>query len=184
MLDPTRIPRGKNLGDRIALFGPMCVGKTHIAKWLEEEYGYTRIAFADELKRIAKEMLGVEKKDAKSRVIYQQLGDTMRALYDDVWIKPVLDKVARYPKRAWVVDDVRYVNEYEALEKAGFIMARVTVPERIRQERIRLLYPDTDASTQQHSSETALGEYEGHVTLLSDNGSVFPDVEKVVFWGK
>lgn len=171
-------------GDRIAFFGKMAVGKSHCANILVAEYGYGKIAFADRLKKLARELFFIEGKDGPARKIYQELGSALRSINEDVWISPVLQRIAEFPNRPWVIDDVRYPNEYRALEEAGFLMVRVMAYEFIRQERIQTLYPATDKEAQRHISETALDSFEGDAFIVSVDGSTPTQLERLTNWGK
>ena len=69
---------------RIALVGNMRSGKDTFADVLINEKGYTKIAFADELKRICKELFPEQFRNGnKPREILQSVGKCMRSIdYD------------------------------------------------------------------------------------------------------
>ena len=152
-----RLSRPKNRMDRLAFAGPMCVGKTTLADGLAGLYdGYTKIAFADTLKGLAYSLYGVQGKDNESRKLLQELADDLKKWDYAVFIKSLLTKAELLIKdghEKLVVDDVRFREEAEALQKNGFVLFRVTCEENVRRNRIKTLYPDMDSSRMNHPSE-------------------------------
>ena len=51
----------------IAFYGPMCSGKTYLAKFLVENYGYEKVGFADKLKEVAADLFGIDPNDLETR---------------------------------------------------------------------------------------------------------------------
>jgi hypothetical protein len=138
---------------RVAFFGPMCVGKTWCADILANELDFEKLSFATAVKDTARKLFGVTTKSAESRRILQLVGEKMREIDPNVWINQVVNTVNDHPNVDYVVDDLRYVNEAEALKSLGFTLILVTVPEDVRQERINHLYPDTTREDHLHISE-------------------------------
>jgi dephospho-CoA kinase len=142
---------------RIAFFGPMCSGKTYCADYLVKNRGFTKVNFAYKLKKLAAEIFDVHTKDGHDRIVLQQLGQKMREIDPDVWVKLALKEVAFHEyangTERFVFDDLRYMNEASALKEAGFTLVRVYVPENIRLQRIKDLYPNTPEDSASHSSE-------------------------------
>lgn len=148
----------------IALSGKARSGKDTVAAYLADTYGYTRLALADPLKEMALSVdpliptgYGVHVRLTKLiadagwdyakdhypevRRTLQQMGQTVRALDSDFWIRVLLGKAADVSGPI-VVTDVRYPNELASLQRAGFAPVRITRPG---------LEPVRD-----HESETAL----------------------------
>jgi hypothetical protein len=167
--------------------GRMRSGKDTVALRLVTEHSYTRVAFADPLKVMA-EMLnpfvtsdeddwdlpglrlsevleghgGWEKaKDRfpEVRRILQSMGQSIRAVDPDYWVRLLLAKVDNADK--WnlpvVVTDVRYRNEAEALKARGFRMVRVIRPDSVT----------TDTPADRHESERGLDRWVPDVALLN-----------------
>jgi hypothetical protein len=151
------------MGTRIAFYGKMCSGKTTCANYLVINSNFVKMALADKLKAIAYELYGVEGKDGASRALLQGLGDDLRKWDEDVFINAVLRKVAaiealtKFPPKI-VVDDVRFPNEAAGLLAAGFTLVGITANEDVRQERIKKLYPNMDASAMNHASEMGVND--------------------------
>ena len=147
---------------KIAFFGPATSGKTWSAKYLLDNYIFARVAFADKLKSICSELFGVTSKNGTDRQILQAVGQKMREIDPDVWIKYLLNTVkyveqfkgtAYVPPVNIVLDDLRYANEALALKEAGFLLVHVDVPHPVLEWRRASLYPDTPLSSYYHDSE-------------------------------
>src|SRR5690606_32906201 len=146
-------------GMRIAFAGSGATGKTTLAHYLEEHYGFACMSLATPIKRIIAEapqdsherhqfllrwgrelfpgsiVLQARFATETARVLAaerdpgrraQLIGtDVGRALDPEVWIRYLLDHL---PAGSVVVDDVRFVNECEALRATGFRLVRLTAP--------------------------------------------------------
>ena len=114
-------------GLRIAFSGKMQVGKTTSAEYLVRKYGFVKLAFADKLKEIARDLFPEQfEKGEKPRKLLQDLGIKMREIDEDVWVKCVLRKIESLPKETnIVIDDLRFLNEYKALKNEGFFVVRI-----------------------------------------------------------
>jgi len=167
----------------IALIGKAQSGKDTAGKRLVENWAFTRLAFADPLKRMALEVnpyiptgygvtvrlealiadVGWEYAKAsypEVRRILQHIGQTVRELDEDFWLRTLMTKVTA--ANTWnmpvVVTDCRYENEALTLRAHGFILVRIRRPDLV--------------STDTHNSENALNDFPADVTLIN-GGSVF-----------
>lgn len=158
----------------IGLSGRAKSGKDTVAVMLGR-HGYHRRAFADPLKAAAQAIFGLNEvqvmsQEAKERVdefwglsprqIMQRLGtECLRSGFrDDVWVRSLYRYILDNPQfRAWVVSDVRFPNEAEAIKSWGGRVWRV--------ER-----PGIEAVSE-HVSETAMDDYDrfDHV-IVNDGG--------------
>lgn len=135
----------------IGLTGYAQSGKDTAARGLIESRGFTRLAFADLLKKTAYDIdpyvettpgcferlsdlvdrLGLER--AKSyddvRRLYQRLGTEggRNNLGTDVWVDPVMRTAMASPSPV-VITDVRFPNEVAAVKAAGGLVVRVERP--------------------------------------------------------
>jgi hypothetical protein len=96
------------------------------------------------------------------RRLLQNYGQTIREMDPEFWVRDLAKKVAA--AHAWnlpvVVTDVRYRNEAEALQRAGFYLVRVVRPDN----------PGIgEAGT--HASETELDDWEADI-ILRNTGTV------------
>ena len=155
VLPQPRLPKVENPMDRIAFAGPMCVGKTYLAKGLEIQ-GYTRISFANLLKSLAYNLYGLQSKDNTTRKLLQELSDDLKKWDNNLFITYLLMQAKKEIDNGYtklVVDDLRFKAEEEALRKNGFVIVNVTCEEEVRLNRVFRLYPDTDQSRLLHPSE-------------------------------
>ena len=143
----------------IAITGKFGSGKTTIANYLAEKHGYTKMSLADPMRRITKEIFGIEsKKDPRYRRIMQKLGtDWFRSEDPEVWIKYLLKRVERERKPV-VVDDVRFPNEALALSCRGWKLIYLMCPFEERRRRCIQRDGHFDESTLTHPSETGVDE--------------------------
>jgi len=114
-------------GVRIAFSGKMQVGKTTSADYLVRRYGFVKLSFAEKLKEIAHDLFPEQFEiDEKPRKLLQDLGMKMREIDEDVWARYVIRKVESLPKENnGAIDDLRFLNEYEAVKNAGFFVVRI-----------------------------------------------------------
>jgi hypothetical protein len=170
----------------IALSGKAGSGKDTVAKYLCEEHGYTRLAFADPLKEMA---LSVDPLIPAGRVLtslihvrlsalvadvgwdyakahysevrrtLQQMGQTVRERDSAFWVRTLRRSTGGIDGPI-VVTDMRYVNEFRAMAEAAFVTVRV--------ERPGAGLADAAGT---HDSETELDPFRMAHTLTND-GSV------------
>ncbi|MFJ4794007.1 nucleoside/nucleotide kinase family protein [Kitasatospora purpeofusca] len=135
----------------IALIGKARAGKDTIAERLVSRFQYTRLAFADPLKDMllrvdplvmdrfglgavrlsevveTKGWEAAKDQHPESRRLLQHLGQSLRDTDPEFWVRMLTEKVRTADR--WglpvVVSDVRYPNEAEALQQAGFRLVRV-----------------------------------------------------------
>jgi len=159
-------------------------GKDTIAEMLVEHHGFTRIAFADALKRGCMEMFGLTQEqcygDTKEvldefwgvtpRYILQKVGtECMREQYDsDIWVKSVQKKVTNGGN--WVVTDVRFPNEAAAVQRWGGYLVRV--------ERDGV---GASGGIANHPSETSMINFKGWDYVVKNNGTLAELRDKVEY---
>lgn len=146
----------------IFLMGRQRAGKDTVADYLVKEYGFEKLALADEVKDIAKDYFGMEEKD---RGLLIQIGTKMREIDPDVWINILWRLVSlrhRFGVDRFVIPDVRFPNEYEFFQKQGGIPVRVDAPWSIRHLR-----PGYDEEFESDPTETQLDEYPSKITLFN-----------------
>lgn len=149
----------------VGLLAKRGCGKDTVADYLVEEYGFTRIAFADALYEEVAQMYGVtvaflQSRDTKEipaevlggqspREVLQEHGMLRRENNGaDYWVNILRDKMLTENGR-YVISDVRMPNEYAMLTSSGGVNIRITRPS-LEAER------GSGAATDAHVSETAL----------------------------
>lgn len=168
---------------RIGLIGYAQSGKDTLGKILTDDYGYTRISFADGVREVALAINpflsdGSTLADAVSefgwdivkswpqvRQLLQRVGtEAVRdILGQDLWIDLALRKAGKV--RRAVFTDVRYQNEAEAILRDGGVLWRITRP--------------GVGPVNRHPSETALDLFPVERTI-ANNGTV-EDLRRAVF---
>jgi hypothetical protein len=132
---------------------------------------FSRCGFADELKRVAARLIGkpddyyfYEENKIRDRQYLINLGQTMRSYDKDFWVNKVLAQLK--PGRFFVITDVRFLNEAEALKKAGFLLVRLNPSNETILERGGKLIDDP--------SETELDNYDAFDGYI-DTGIMTPE---------
>lgn len=173
------------------------VGKDTAARILVEKYGFTRLAFADALRAVAYDInplitgaslsgegrarplrlrnlvdeVGWERAkhvNSEVRRFLQALGLAARDhVHPDVWVDAVLAKID--PSRDYVVTDVRFENEFKALDEMAGVLIKIT-----RKNRLGLSPVLAD-----HPSETQLADAPWHHTIANDYDFEFLESELV-----
>lgn len=140
----------------IGIIGRARVGKDTAGKWLVDNRGYRRVAFADALKeaaweidpwiclndwpqfarRLSDKVAGPSSweraKDEYPEVrrFLQELGASVRAIDPDFWLRAAMKKVVEANDAGVpvVITDVRYPNEAASLKRAGFHLVYIDRP--------------------------------------------------------
>lgn len=159
-------------------------GKDTVADYLCKTYGFHKTAFAESLKEGVRAIFGLTEEqlygDQKEtldpfwedtpRNILQKVGtECMRRGYrEDIWVKCVEGKV-RTSLYNWVVSDVRFPNEADAIRSWGGHLIQVMRPEDSR----------PSIATKFHASETSMVGYQKWQYELYNDGTL-ADLEKNV----
>lgn len=158
-------------------------GKDTVADYLVEQHGFKKAAFADRLKAAAgcifglsmQQLYGDQKEEIDQfwndtpRNILQKMGtECMRRGYrDDIWIQALfryieLDGWETKEETNWVVSDVRFPNEAQAIKDHKGMLIQINRPE-LGQGKI---------ATKMHASETAMVNYHGWDHVITNDGSI------------
>ena len=124
---------------KIGICGKMASGKTTLAEELShlEDYGFTIISMAGEVKRVGRELFGMIKKD---RPLLQQIGMKMREIRESVWLDAVINEAKHHPDA--VCDDVRFINEAKNLKDAGWLLVKLEIDDDLQKSRLKTTYGD------------------------------------------
>lgn len=130
---------------KIALFGKIRSGKDTVGELLIKEYGCTRIAFGDGIKKIIDEFFPEAWDNGKPRLHYQHIGQELRKLNPDVWVNSLVKRaedirlqnlIYRGDSTSFVVTDGRQRNEAVKLKELGYTIVVVETDETTRIERM------------------------------------------------
>lgn len=173
----------------IGLTGYAQSGKDTVAKILVEDYGYTRVAFADKIRELLYEMnppipvgYGLEahieslqdyisihgwdkgKQNPKVRAMLQNLGVGARTVFGELfWVGQALRNVEF--EGNYVITDVRFQNEAVSIKKYD------------NSEIWRINRPDVKP-VNSHVSETEMDNYK--VDAVFDNDGTLEDLKRLV----
>lgn len=155
----------------IGISGKMGSGKTTLANALKEHFGEqaVKLKFADPLygaTTAVQQYLNIPVE--KDRVLLQTIGYHYREKFGkDFWAKRVVEDINLINYNGnfiIIIDDLRFPEEFDALNKMGALLIRLESPRDIRAERVGSgLFLN-----ESHASETALdGEGRFHLTIDS-----------------
>ena len=116
----------------LALSGPRACGKSTIAKHLVNNHGYTRLAFADTLREIAK-CAGDQFIDDRSYLA--RLGTTLREMWPRFLVDVISQKIARIEGPV-VIEDIRFPTEFDFCKSIGAVTIRFEIS---REEQLKRL---------------------------------------------
>ena len=135
---------------KIAIHGPMCSGKSTIAKIIQDyDNEYNIYSFGGKIKELAKDLFEMNGKD---RTLLISIADKMREIDEDIWAKYIIKQTKNDNK--CIIDDLRFQNELNYL--SDWTIISLTTPENIRIERIKKLYINHEdhIKNMKHISET------------------------------
>jgi nicotinamide riboside kinase len=131
---------------RVALYGPMCSGKTYLANKMKERE-YIKLSFATKLKDVAEDLFYINTKDKNNynRKLLQEFSDDVKKWDSDIWTKYLINSAEWYARSnaKIVIDDLRFVREAEKLKENDFLLIKVECDDYLRAKRVLDLYPDT-----------------------------------------
>lgn len=171
----------------VGISGKSKAGKDELFKFAKWS-GFEKVSFASPLKIMAKEAFGLDEyqvngdgKDAPTalldghtpRELLIELGNLFRKYDNQYWVKAAMKYVQQNSDRNFMVTDVRYLNEAEAIRNNGGIIVRLG------------RHPSRDGlvsrETQESLSETALDDYKKFDFMLDAADNATPD-DLAKFW--
>jgi dephospho-CoA kinase len=152
---------------RIAFTGWAGSAKTTAAQYLRSKYDFEIISFADGIKFIDSYLFGSGK---KNRERLQKIGELFRREFDpDIWVKRTIESIEAEEGNV-VVDDLRRLNEYEALKNKNFHIVRIVADEDVRVERLMKRDGQCDVSLMYNESENGCADLA--LPEIENNGSL------------
>jgi hypothetical protein len=155
----------------------MASGKSLVATYLVEHHGFTELCFAKKMKEVCAELFPHAKYD-KDRWLLIQVGELLRELDANVWIRFVLQDIK--PDANIVISDVRLPKEYWALRRLNFAMVRMYVSRQSQLAYIAKAYPDMPLVLLDDYTETALDNYPFDFCIDNDLAVPLEEVYKQV----
>lgn len=165
----------------IALVGKMRSGKDTIAEYAIWEYGFTRFAFGDGIRKVCRELFPDQMKDgAKPRSLLQGIGQDMRKYDPDIWVNLCFNEINREENTRnklklnnlmAIITDLRQPNEYARCKKEGFIMIKVETSDEVRLQRMNAKGDNFTPEDLNHETEQHIDTYEFDY-IIRNNGYV------------
>lgn len=159
---------------KIALFGKMRSGKDTVGEMLINDYNFKRFAFGEGIGQIIEEYFPeVLMEGKKPRHHYQFIGQQLRQLDEDVWIKYLLKSIAEYEQESEesvrvVITDGRQSNEAVKLKEQGFVIVKVEAPDKVRMERIIQAGDQFTPELFQHETELQVDQINPDYIITND----------------
>lgn len=166
----------------LALAGGMFAGKSTIADALTE-YGYVRMSFAAALKNVAALAYGTVDKseyyettsldgdlrDLSGRQILQGVGQAIKQVDRNFWIRCFLRDAKRYGGAPLIVDDMRFIFEMEALRAEGWFIVGIDTHMTTRLDRAKKITGRLPSSDELgHESEVEIPKVIEDADLIVD----------------
>lgn len=164
---------------KVALIGGMRAGKTTIAYHIRSQdfEGLNTYSLGNGVREVAdkyfeylyeKKIVGEEPFTTthiiKPRHVLQQVGQLMRTVDEDVWVKYVERQIesSEYFKnfRGAIIDDIRQPNEYEWAKRNGFVIVKIDTPIETRIERMLNNGEEVDEALFNHETEQHYDSFE------------------------
>lgn len=166
------------------------VGKDAVAEYLVKKYGFKQTFYAESLKNACREIFHLtdeqlygnlkEEVDAfwgvTPRFMFQFVGtECMRNVYgQDVWVRSLKRRIEKDSVSNWVISDVRFFTEAEAIKNWGGVLIHVDRKGVPKPAKIRLppKWYRPWPKYVEHISETQLRDYKGWDVVIDNNGTL------------
>src|SRR5690625_103833 len=160
---------------RIAFTGKMRSGKTSAADYLWIERGFEKISFASPIYRIVDDLFGTDE-NGKQRELLQAVGQKMREIDPDVWIRQAEKSLRIYEDylstKGVVIDDLRQPNEYEWARANGFKIVRMISTRGTRKARAKMLNDIYGEQAFEHETEQYSDKFEVDYEIFNNGGNI------------
>ena len=160
---------------KIAIYGPMCSGKTTVAEIIKElDDRYEIYSFGKKIKELASELFDMQGKD---RSLLINIADKMRSIDKDVWTKYLVKQTSE--SEFCLIDDLRHQNELDDLE--GWKIICLITSEEVRIQRLKELYPENyedHIRNMTHTSETDKLNFNEKETIYLDTNTDYETLKE------
>lgn len=159
----------------IALYGKSGAGKTAIAKYLVDKYGFVRCSTGQACRQVCRLLF-----DSESKTILNKVTDALKTVDEDVWLRAALREYG--PETPIVFDSMRFANDYHFLDARGFSKWKVVAPLALRVERLRQRGQEFDPEVDDdHPGENILSDYIFDITIENSSvelATLYREIEK------
>tara|TARA_B110000977_G_C10984369_1_gene457370 strand:- start:141 stop:665 length:525 start_codon:yes stop_codon:yes gene_type:complete len=122
---------------KLAIIGKMGSGKSTCAEYLNKNHDFKILSFGGPVKKYVQEIFN---DTTKNRELIQTFAQKIKEIDKDVWVNHLLRNIK--DSENIIIDDVRFPNEYNALEKAGFKFIKLNITDEFQIERLIDTYPE------------------------------------------
>ena len=164
---------------RIALTGRMRSGKDSVGNYLVTRYGFTRYALGDGVRLVCKLLYPEVVVKGKPRYLYQAVGQGMRCIDRNVWVKYMARNIERDGLDDVVITDVRQQNEVDMLRRAGYFIVRVNADPKTRVKRMVACGDVFDTDDLNHETELHIETFDVDYEINNDGNleSLYQQIE-------
>ncbi|MGG0667819.1 hypothetical protein ABE073_04735 [Lederbergia citrisecunda] len=155
---------------KIVLIGKMRSGKDTLAEYAIDKYGYKRFAFGDGIRSVAQILFPEEMSNGKPRALLQGIGQLMRSLDENVWVKNCFHRISIEKDVIPIITDLRQPNEYIKCKEEGYISIKVECDEDIRLQRILSENDSFNLNDLKHETEMHIDTYDCDYVIKNDKG--------------
>jgi adenylate kinase family enzyme len=125
---------------KVAFTGPICVGKSTLCRAIcNNDKGFVLLSNARRLKEataiISEGIPQLQGDKEQTRQLLIDLGQLVRKHYEDTWVDHTINDSRN---KQCVVDDLRFVNEFEKFRQNGFITVFLSATERFMERNYRV----------------------------------------------
>jgi dephospho-CoA kinase len=139
---------------RIALCGKSGSGKTTVAAYLREAYGFVVCTTGARCREVAREFFGTE-----SKTVLNQITDAFRSISADVWLRHALQTLQGTTRHV-VIDSLRFREDGAYAHANGFEVWRIECVSPVRLRRLEARAQGYDVAVDEfHPVEHALDDF-------------------------
>ena len=106
----------------------------------------------------------------------------MKDIDRDVWVKFTIKQVNKVDSA--IIDDLRFMNEYNYLKQNGFIIIRLDIDNNTQEDRLRIKYGDSytkHLEGRNHNSEQDIDQIPADLVVYSDENAYEKIIEYLSF---
>lgn len=154
---------------KIAVYGKLRAGKSAVCDYIANKYDCEILEFSGAVQEVI-DVIYPEKKGVKDRETLVSVGQHMRKLDKDVWVKVIRNKIKSSKANNILVAGVRQQNEYDMLKELGFTFIQVEASETTRVERCVEAGDKFDKEYLRNPTELVMDEWKPDYLILNEYG--------------
>lgn len=162
---------------KIAICGKMRSGKDTVGKLLVEKYGFEEFKFSSGITKIIHDYFPSSVySNGKVREHYQTIGQSIRKLDEDVWVRYTSNQIGSHIAHGGntdiVITDLRQLNELKYLKDSGFTIIKVESLSNLRVQRAKDSGDVFNIDDFNHETELSVDHIEADY-VLENNGTLY-----------